>query len=142
MNDPAEDELACALCERKHDSKNPIWTCSACALDQCEECWNSNPLHRRKLKGVGGIPHDKLDPRMVANLKTCTEPPENPTTAHWEDRDTAWFGVWTDSNDAQYHLQDLGRYASLMVKSAFHSTEKRYPKIVSFIGETGNTLRN
>ena len=88
-------------------------------------------------KGGGGIPHDRLNPRMVANLRACTAAPENPIAAHLEDKDTAWFGVWTDSNNGQYLLQDLGRYASIMAKSALESNGLRYPKIVSFIGETG-----
>ena len=132
----------CEECERSGSDDNPIVFCSACNYNQCCECWESKIAHKKNKPGPGGLPHDKVNPRVVEDLKACLAAPATDAEekeAHLEDEDTTWFGVTKDPDKGSYEFQDRGRYASIMARSMGMSNEKRFPKIVSFIGDTGIT---
>jgi hypothetical protein len=102
----------------------------------------SQRSHKKNKLGPGGLPHDKVNPRVVEDLKACLAAPATEAEekeAHLEDEDTTWFGVTKDPDKGSYEFQDRGRYASIMARSMGMSNEKRFPKIVSFIGDTGMT---
>jgi len=135
--------LACEDCGGLQSGHKKIVFCSACNYNQCNDCWKGKAPHKEGKLGVllgpGGIPHDDLDPNVVKELKSCLAAPETEEEEqrlHLEDEDTTWFGV-TESNTGQPLLQDLGRYASIISRSMQDTGGPRYPKLVSFIGETG-----
>jgi hypothetical protein len=133
-------DLVCGPCDKKATEGHTIFFCSACGFSQCADCWPEQFAHKKNILGPNGLPHVKNDPQLVASLRACMEAPPDPAKAHSEDKDTAWFGVWTDPENGEYLLQDQGRYASIMARSAPAIDQERYPKIVSFIGETGRNI--
>jgi energy-coupling factor transporter ATP-binding protein EcfA2 len=55
---------------------------------------------------------------------------------HLDDGDTTWFGITHDVNKRPV-FQDYGRYATLIANSASFMYKARFPRLVSFIGQTG-----
>jgi hypothetical protein len=133
----------CEECDCSGTDANPILFCSACNYNQCLECWDRKIAHKKNKPGPGGLPHDKVNPDVVEVLKACLAAPTTETeeeNAHLEDEDATWFGVAKDPDKGSYEFQDRGRYASIMAKSGGMVEQRRFPKIVSFIGDTGMLL--
>ena len=127
-------------CEDCETAERLIVFCSACNFNQCEQCWDSRMQHRKKMTGPGGISHDKIDPQKVLDLRACLAVPESAEKQkeqHIIDEDSTWFGVARDPSDGQPIFQDHGQYGAIMAQSLQSPGQPRYPKIVSFVGETG-----
>lgn len=105
----------------------------------CDTCWHMQGPHKPGRKGPDGLPHEKADPNIVKRLKEILNPPTDlaeQQSLHVEDEDTAWFGVGRDSTGRSI-LEDFGRYATIMADSNTGEYRLRYPRLVSFIGQTG-----
>ena len=60
---------------------------------------------------------------------------------HKDDEDTTWFGIGRNGADEPV-FEDYGRFATLMAQSLSNTPMTRYPQLVSFIGQTGNSTRS
>ncbi len=127
------------LCECCEESKTPIWNCSYCGMDFCNECWGKQAPHKPGRTGPDGLPHEKANPSIVKRLKDIlTPPPERSEqqALHIEDEDTTWFGLARDAQNRPI-FRDYGRYSTIMADSNTGEFKSRYPQLVSFIGQTG-----
>lgn len=76
---------------------------------------------------------------MIELMHDILEPPEDAATLeflHAEDQDTRWFGVRGSKQGEGSQFHDFRRYAQLMLDSRPLTGAPRYPKIISFIGDT------
>ena len=140
----ASGPIECGECENSPSDGTEIVFCSGCNFNLCIECWEKKVPHRKKLLGPGGIPHDKVPPQIVEELKACTAPPETEEeqrNRHLEDENTYWFGMAQDHATGRPVFDDHNRYARIMAGSASGSGQSRHPKLVSFIGDTGKLAR-
>lgn len=127
------------LCENCELHKTPIWNCSYCGMDFCDQCWVKQGPHRPGRTGPDGLPHEKANPTIVKRLKDILTPPKHHADQqmlHVEDEDTTWFGLARDKENRPI-FQDYGRYSTIMADSNSGEYKFRYPQLVSFIGQTG-----
>jgi energy-coupling factor transporter ATP-binding protein EcfA2 len=112
------------------------WHCALCDTDLCDECWPGERAHRPGKTGPDGLPHEKADLGIVLRLSDILTPPKDAREQHLYDQDSAWFGVERDESDAPVFC-DYGQYASIIGNSSTGEFKTRYPRLVSFIGQTG-----
>ncbi|KAI4697995.1 uncharacterized protein J4E84_001129 [Alternaria hordeiaustralica] len=126
----------CEACELE---KSPVWDCSYCGMRFCDDCWVRQAQHKAGRTGPDGLPHEKANPAIVKRLQNILAPPQEHSEQqmlHVEDEDTTWFGmVRTSQNSTAF--QDHGRYSAIMADSNSGEFKSRYPRLVSFIGQTG-----
>lgn len=119
----------------------PTYFCVHCDSNFCDGCWGTIVQHRPGKRGPDGLPHEKMDLRVVSRLRNILEPSSDPQAQralHRDDEDTTWFGIGRNgSNDPVF--QDYGRYAAIMADSLPPERFTRYPQLVSFIGQTGKS---
>lgn len=85
------------------------------------------------------MPHERVDPAIVASVTINTAAPEDEhdqIAQHRQDEDTTWLGLDQDSGGEPV-LAEYRRYAALMMQNRPDSQTVRYPALVSFIGQTG-----
>jgi len=126
----------CETCDRRDVT---TFYCVNCDSTFCDDCWKLERPHRPGKKGPDGFPHEKADPGVVTRLHDILNPPADPEilqNLHAEDEDTTWFGIARDAGNMPI-FQDYGRYAALMASSASGESRTRFPRLVSFIGQTG-----
>lgn len=120
----------------------PTYFCVHCDSNFCDGCWRAQVQHRPGKRGPDGLPHEKTDLRVVSRLRNILEPSLDPhaqRALHRVDEDTTWFGIGRNgSNDPVF--QDYGRYATIMADSLPSERLSRYPQLVSFIGQTGDSF--
>ena len=126
-----------------HSSDNLAF-CEGCNDHVCEDCWTNIRSHRDNRLGPGGIPHQRVDTKIKEKMtQSIAEPVDqlDETRQHQDDEDTTWFAV--DKDDAgEPILSEYRRYASIMMDCVQGIVEPRYPRLVSFIGETGQPTSN
>lgn len=133
------EELRPKACDDCELEKAPIWNCSYCGADFCDQCWSKQLQHRTGRTGPDGLPHEKANPVIVQRLKDILTPPAGKAeqqSLHVEDEDTTWFGLGRNSQNVPV-FQDYGRYSTIMADSNTGDFKFRYPQLVSFIGQTG-----
>ena len=126
----------CESCELK---KSPVWDCSYCDMNFCDDCWGKQGPHKAGRTGPDGLPHEKANPTIVKRLQDILTPPQEHSEQqmlHIEDEDTTWFGMVRNSQNSPA-FQDYGRYSAIMADSNSGEFKFRYPQLVSFIGQTG-----
>jgi energy-coupling factor transporter ATP-binding protein EcfA2 len=127
------------VCESCEVAKSPVWTCSYCDMNFCDDCWDKQGPHKAGRTGPDGLPHEKANPAIVKRLQEILTPPQEHSEQqilHIEDEDTTWFGMERNSqNSPVFH--DYGRYSAIMADSNSGEFKFRYPQLVSFIGQTG-----
>ncbi|EUC48828.1 hypothetical protein COCMIDRAFT_2285 [Bipolaris oryzae ATCC 44560] len=134
-----DDESSSAVCDSCSVHTQPIWNCSYCDMNFCDDCWGKQGPHKLGRKGPDGLPHEKANPTIVQRLKDILAPPQDyyeQQILHVEDEDTTWFGIARDNHNKSI-LDDRGRYAAIMADSNTDEYQFRYPQIVSFVGQTG-----
>ncbi|XP_014554875.1 hypothetical protein COCVIDRAFT_39346 [Bipolaris victoriae FI3] len=134
-----DDEPSSTVCDTCSVHIQPIWNCSYCDMNFCDDCWGKQGPHKLGRKGPDGLPHEKANPTIVQRLKDILAPPQDyheQQILHVEDEDTTWFGLARDNHNKSI-LDDRGRYAAIMADSNTDEYQFRYPQIVSFIGQTG-----
>jgi energy-coupling factor transporter ATP-binding protein EcfA2 len=127
------------ICDDCELDRTPLWNCSYCGMNFCDQCWDKQAQHRQGRTGPDGLPHEKANPAIVKRLKDILTPPVGHTeqqSLHVEDEDTTWFGLGRNSQNAPV-FQDYGRYSTVMADSDTGDFRDRYPQLVSFIGQTG-----
>lgn len=137
--DASAEPVQPKLCECCGDQKSPVWHCSYCDSDFCDECWSKQGPHKAGKTGPDGLPHEKANPTIVKRLQDILTPPKEHVEQqmlHAEDEDTTWFGMVRNSQNSPA-FQDYGRYSAIMADSNSGEFKFRYPQLVSFIGQTG-----
>jgi energy-coupling factor transporter ATP-binding protein EcfA2 len=137
--EPDPEDTQPKVCENCECEKTPIWNCSYCDMNFCDQCWGKQGPHKAGRTGPDGLPHEKANPTIVRRLKDILTPPKDPgqqQNLHIEDEDTTWFGLGRD-NPSRPVFQDYGRYSAIMADSNSGEYKFRYPQLVSFIGQTG-----
>jgi hypothetical protein len=92
--------------------------------------------------GFDGKPHEKTDRAVVERLRQIFDPkrtPEQQQELHRSDEDTTWFGIARDGSGVPV-FQDYERFAAIMEQSRGVEGTVRYPQLVSFIGQTGESF--
>lgn len=136
MAEPTE----CELCNRTDVT---TYFCSACTSTFCNDCWPTQIQHRPGKKTLDGRPHVKENKFLIELMHSILEPPEDAQTLralHAEDQDTRWFGVIKSAQGGASQFHDFRRYAQLMLDSRPLTGAPRYPKLISFIGDTSKIL--
>ena len=124
------------------DSTEALAFCEGCNDYVCESCWVKIRAHRDQTPGPGGIPHQKVDPTIKEKMiESMAEPVDksDETRQHNEDEDTTWFALDKDDSGEPI-LSEYRRYASIMMDCVQAAEGPRHPRLVSFIGETGESL--
>jgi hypothetical protein len=78
------------------------------------------------------------DKEVIDRLKVIFTPandPEQQRQLHKTDEGSKWFGVAPNA-EGELILQDYGQYSSIMRESST-GYSKRWPQLVSFVGQTG-----
>jgi energy-coupling factor transporter ATP-binding protein EcfA2 len=126
----------CEVCEL-HNLR--VFFCVNCDGYFCSNCWAKERAHKPGKVGPDGLPHEKADSEVVSRLKATFNPPSDPGVQermHLEDEDTTWFGISRDATGRPI-FQDYGQYSTLIANSASSEHRTRFPRLVSFIGQTG-----
>lgn len=121
------------------DATDDLSFCEGCNDYVCGNCWSKTRAHRDHLLGPGGILHQRVDPIIKQRMtESMAEPVDelDETRQHQEDEDTTWFALDKDER-GEPRLSDFKRYATIMMDCGQTAKGPRYPRLVSFIGETG-----
>lgn len=121
------------------ESNDDVWFCEGCNDYVCENCWNKIRAHRQNALGAGDTPHERVTREIKENLEVSLAAPTNEGDSikqHQEDVDTTWFGLDRDEGGDPI-LSEYRRYAAVMMDCMQDASDRRYPRLVSFIGETG-----
>lgn len=136
---PSAENLQAKLCDACELAKTPLWLCSYCDIDFCDDCWDKQPQHREGRVAPDGLPHEKADSAIAKRLKDILRPSTDRHTKRTQtdvDEDTKWFGLGRNSQNVPV-FQDYGLFSTIMAESDTGQFKSRYPSIVSFIGQTG-----
>ena len=111
--------------------------------------------HKSQKYAPGSIPHEKTNQRTARKIQNALDAGKDvkeQEVLHGKDENTTWFGItWGSQDDAALPiLQDHGRYAAVMDSSRSRASEfnadwdlslqdGRYPSLVSFVGQTGQS---
>lgn len=126
------------------DSTDNLDFCEGCNDYVCKDCWNKIRAHRQGGTGPGGIPHQRVDPTIKEKMiESMAEPADqqDETRQHRDDEDTTWFALDKDEGGEPI-LSEYRRYASVMMDCAQSMEGPQCPRLVSFIGETGESASN
>lgn len=119
----------CILCYSEGDTN----FCAHCEASYCDSCWEKQPLHRKDSS------HHKTDATRWYRVREILEPPVNEhdlIELHTQDVATKWFGVEKNEATGESDFNETNRYASLLASNAKQVNTRRYPLLVSFIGDT------
>jgi hypothetical protein len=134
-----EDEAGRCYCGELSAFSSDCFFCYPCGYIFCLKCWKQSPPHKRQ-RVQGGIPHEKADPRLSKIIEQTLEADmdeQTQTRLHFQDESTTWFGINSDEDDEDLVFQDYGRFADLIAEMASRKRQRRYPGLVSFVGQTG-----
>ena len=124
------------------DRTEDVQFCEGCHDFVCGQCWSRIRAHRENLPGPGGIPHERVDPKIKEKMVESMAEPVDQTDErrqHLDDEDTTWFALDKDEVGEPV-LAEYRRYASIMMDCVEGADGPRYPRLVSFIGETGISI--
>ncbi|KAI1119643.1 hypothetical protein F5Y14DRAFT_396046 [Nemania sp. NC0429] len=131
--------MASQACQTCGATEN-IFACFQCNdMLFCHACWEKWVLHVPGASSRGGKLHEKIDPVLLQRLRHVFEPirTEAEHGAELEqDRESTWFGFDRDSSGHPTFV-DHGRFTAIMTESITENGASRFPRLVSFIGETG-----
>lgn len=141
MTSDVPDET-CRTC-RSHEKRTFVCVqCNNWAF--CDECWTKRDVHEVGAVGWDGRPHEKSDPNVLRIFRQILDPCRNEAdveTEHQADEETIWFGVDRDAPNGPV-LQDYDRFATLVSEGQTLELGKKYPHLVSFIGQTGTPFQS
>lgn len=129
------DQCEDSSCQSKDES---IFYCTQCDCSFCVACWPKQLAHKPNKKW-----HEQTDRVLVEKYRRILEPTSNnqeKNALYKPDEDTTWFGIARNQNDDST-FEDYGRFGELMAEGDLGPHELRYPRLVSFIGQTGNVGR-
>ena len=134
LREPCEDNSC-----RGRDQRT--FYCVHCDCSFCDTCWDKQPAHKPNKRGTDGQAHEKIDRLVVERYRNILEPSasiEEQHALHKDDEETTWFGIGRSGADEPI-FEDYGRFATIMAQSLSNTPRTRYPQLVSFIGQTGNS---
>jgi hypothetical protein len=142
MDPPAspstDGQERCCICEQRVR----IWRCLQCAADAfCDVCWKAQRSHRPGAVGLDGRPHEKVDPGVFARFNRIFGHDwgaEEQEELHERDINTTWFSVEKRSSSREPFLRHSSRLTDIMRESQTGEHSERFPRLVSFVGQTGN----
>ena len=140
--------LECEDCGCKSRAELQVWLCADCGCTYCDSCWDNQPPHRKGRVDKNGRLHEKDNKEFSDRIRLCFDSPtshEEKRRAHLDDEETRWFGVDTLQNNKdtdQSIFSDSGRYSILMTRTKQVSDGERYPRLVSFVGQTGMIVKS
>lgn len=105
----------------------------------CDDCWAKRDVHEAGVVGWDGRPHEKSDPDVLRIFREILDPIRSEAdvdTEHQADEETVWFGVDRDAPHGPV-FQDYDRFATLVSEGQTLELKRKYPALVSFIGQTG-----
>jgi hypothetical protein len=129
---------ACQICTR---CEAPNFFCVDCGLTFCNDCWHATPAHAPGVFNRDGMPHEMINKHVASRLNkifTVSNDPVRQRELHETDAETTWFGVTRNATGSPV-LQDYGRYSTIMRNSHTGDYPQRWPQLVSFVGQTGNS---
>lgn len=129
---------SCAVCARQVHSST---FCSACHANYCDNCWGSQIAHQPGR--MGDVRHEKSDLRITEHLQGILTPATDDKIQrklHMDDSDTLWLRYTRPFLQKEPELHEYGRYKKLIQDSFTSEWKERWPQLVSFIGQTGDTL--
>ncbi|OCL10313.1 hypothetical protein AOQ84DRAFT_402023 [Glonium stellatum] len=129
-----DPEISCASCDV------PAKTKCSCGEDYCEECYKRHLLRRPA--------HFKLDKRLQSVWKWVSGKCEilmddvSQHTQFERDEGAKWFGLHIEKRDTNRiaRIVETARFTSLAEDSIYKahaSPSRQFPRLVSFVGETG-----
>lgn len=137
-------QYVCEVCGKQTSDQA---YCNICQYIFCGKCWQTQLTHANKQRAPGNIPHEKTEYKVAVKIKNILESEVSAVDeekSHLEDESTTWFGVIRDTGELPV-FQDYGRYASLMSDTgsleSVENLEARYPSLVSFVGQTGKSIK-
>ena len=68
--------------------------------------------------------------------------PDEIKVLHEKDQDSKWFGVVKAADGKKSEFHDFNRFGQLMINSQPLGGAERFPKLVSFIGDTCKCHQN
>lgn len=144
MSTPGEDFSIREPCENDscNDKDQLTFYCVDCDCSFCNTCWDKQPAHKPKKRGLDGHAHKKINRLVEERYRNIFEPPSSSTdeqdALYKDEEDATWFGIGHNgAGDSVF--EDYGRYTTLMAESLSPTPRVRYPHLVSFIGQTGNS---
>ena len=90
---------------------------------------------------MGDVRHEKSDPGITRHLQGILTPATDDRIQrklHMDDSDTIWIR-YTRPFRQDPEIHEYGRYKKLMQDSFTSEWKERWPQLVSFIGQTGET---
>jgi energy-coupling factor transporter ATP-binding protein EcfA2 len=72
----------------------------------------------------------------VRRLHDILTPPADARELHLIDQDSTWFGIGHDDAERPV-FRDYGQYATIIGDTTTGEFQTRYPRLVSFVGQTG-----
>lgn len=124
------DPTACIICEVPSQETS---FCAHCETSYCDGCWTKQPLHRGKSS------HRRIDATRWYRIREILEPPvkeQDLEELHNQDEATKWFGVEKNEQSGETDFDETDRFVSLLASSLRQAGTRRYPQLVSFIGDT------
>lgn len=133
IREPCENDLC-------HDKDQLTFYCADCDCSFCDTCWDKQPAHKPKKRGLNSHAHRKIDRLVDERYRIIFEPPSTSTdeqdALYKDEEDATWFGIGHNrAGDPVF--EDYGRYTTLMAESLSPTSIVRYPHLVLFIGQTG-----
>lgn len=92
---------------------------------------------------MGDVRHEKSDLRITEHLQGILTPATDDKIQrklHMDDSDTLWLRYTRPFLQKEPELHEYGRYKKLIQDSFTSEWKERWPQLVSFIGQTGDTL--
>ena len=126
------------LCEICKNLVETLSYCNVCLENFCDSCWNAERKHKPGYANRDGTPHEKTNHVAAKKIHDCLKPGdvEDSKQQHEEDVHTTWFGLVMEQAD-ELLFEDFGRYSSILAEGVTTLQSRRYPGLVSFVGETG-----
>ena len=144
MSLPEGDFLFQELCEHDlcEDKAQLTFYCADCDCSFCDTCWDKQPAHKPRKRGLDRHAHKKIDRLVDERYRNIFEPPSSSIDAqeavYKDEEDATWFGIGRNrAGDPVF--EDYGRYTTLIADSLLPRPKVRYPHLVSFIGQTGQS---
>jgi len=145
MTDRLTDDTGgevCEVCDRHVPDNVPVlFWCNVCEQVLCDDCWDLQPVHRKKTTHRTKVKtHERTELKiadLILSIFSAGRDVEEQLHGHENNLDTKWFGV-ISSDDEQLNpqLYNFERFRALIYGSFVDSTNQ-FPSLISFVGDTG-----
>ena len=126
------------------DQSQQTFYCQWCRSSLCNVCWDRQAAHKPEKIEKYARGHEKIDLGLVERYREILEPQLSKTQQfelHKNDEETRWFGVGQNAAH-EPEFNSYPRYTKLVVDGSSNVRDTRYPKLISFVGQTSELARN